>query len=144
MTNRIVNIFLALSSTAKNTVRPLMADEDYNGTHVKAVKILRHMANIGVVEKFWETPTIAGKQRHLYSVVFKVENPKKTKEALDFLTTEYPNDAHILGAWWYDTGLQVGTTATYDDEGAETITGTPLYPIHSRLIDFMPPDITWD
>jgi len=135
---RAVNVLIALSSTAKDTVRPLLNDDDYKGTHLKAVRILRKMANIGTVEKVWRSPRIAGKDWHLFEASFVVTDKDKVRDALDFLNTEYPNNAAIVGAWWYD-GRQVGTRFTYDEDGQITgTTGTPLYPIHPRLIDFMP------
>ena len=45
-----VNVFLILTATAKNALRPLMSDYEYDGQHLKAVKIFRKMAHFAVVE----------------------------------------------------------------------------------------------
>ena len=42
-----VNIWLVITQTAKNTLRDLMDDQEYDGQHIKAVKIFRKMADYG-------------------------------------------------------------------------------------------------
>jgi len=61
-----------------------------------------------------------------------------------------PGKEFVLGAW-DRTGAQYGTKIippTYDENGdevtGETIEGTPVYPIHARLLDVMPDDVTYD
>ena len=149
-----VNVFLIITQTAKNTLRHLMDDHEYDGQHLKAVRIFRRMAHYQVVEQMWKTPTIATKKRYLFSITL----PSKAKDAIDYLLEEYPNQIAVAGAWFWD-GRQVGTQFVLDEDGSKTYnldengepidqpltTGTSTYPIgRNALLKFMPDIIERD
>lgn len=128
-----VNILIAISNTARTTLKPLMDDPEYNGEHLRAVQIFRRMAHRSRNEDRWNKPTIASKKRHLYSISLP-SNTKNAKDSIDYLLAEYPGNVDIMGVWWWD-GRQLGTS--YDEEGK--ITGTPTYPVNeAQLLKFMP------
>ena len=148
------NIFLILTTTAKNILRPLMDDCSYDGPHLEAVKIFRKMAHFQIVERMWKKPTIGGKKRFLYSITV----PRNAKDAIDYLLEEYPNQIAVAGAWFWD-GRQVGTQFVLDEDGSKTYnldengepidqpitTGTSTYPIgRNALLKFMPDIIERD
>jgi len=137
-----VNLFLILTQTAVNTLRNLMDDRKYNGQHIKAVRIFRRMADYVTVEKMWENPVIGSKKRFLFSVT--LPGNTKAKNAIDYLLATYPNQIATGGVWWWDS-RQVGTKWEVVD-GVKTgnVTGTPLYPIPSQLIRFMPDIVTYN
>ena len=154
-----VNIWLILTATAKNALRPLMSDDSYDGQHLKAVKIFRKMAHFAVVERMWKNPMIGSKKRFLFSI--NLTASKKAKAAIDYLLAEYPNQIAVGGAWFFD-GRQVGTRFVYtvdgsqifdellDDDGnvissTPQVRGTPTYPINeTQLLKFMPDIIERD
>ena len=132
-----VNVFLIITQTAKNTLRHLMDDHEYDGQHLKAVRIFRRMAHYAVVEQMWKKPVIGGKKRFLYSITV----PRNAKDAIDYLLEEYPNQIAVAGAWFWD-GRQVGTRwETVDGERTGNTTGTPMYPINQNQLKKFMPDI---
>lgn len=69
---------------------------------------------------------------------------------LEQLKILLPGQEFVLGAWDH-TGAQYGMTlipAVLDDEGNEVtpeqMVGDPVYPVHARLLDIMPDDVTYD
>lgn len=137
------NVFLIITKAAKDVIRPLMSDYEYDGPNLKAVKLFRRMAHFTITENKWKSPTIAGKKRYLYSITIPAN--QKAKDAIDYLLAEYPNQIAVGGAWWWD-GRQVGTQWALDEGGSRTgdVTGTPTHPIPSQLIQFMPDIIERD
>ena len=137
-----VNVWVAISATAQTQVKARLTHDfdsgDYTGpvTDTEA-KIFRRMADRATVQRMFKTPTLGGKQWNIYSLYF--EASKKARDAFDFLAANRANHFVIVGAWHWD-GRQVGTQWELDQDGERTgnTTGTPLYPIHARLIDFMP------
>lgn len=140
------DLWLALSQTGKDTLIPLLDDAEYDGPHLTAVKIFRKVINLAGIERMYKTPTINSKVWYLYSVVFNDlsgDAKQKAQDAISYLETNYPGNFVVVGAWKWD-GLQVGQQWELDQDGNRTggVTGTPTYPLHPRLIDFMP-DV-WD
>ena len=147
-----VNVFLILTATAKNALRPLMSDNSYDGQHIKAVRIFRKMAHYRVVERMWKNPMIGSKKRFLFSI--NLTASKKAKAAIDYLLAEYPNQVSVGGAWFFDS-RQVGTQFVYTVDGSQVfdelldgdgnvissipqVRGTPTYPVPPQLLQFMP------
>jgi hypothetical protein len=63
---------------------------------------------------------------------------------LETLKQILPGKEFVLGAWDI-TGAQYGTTIVPAPiGGSETVTGTPVYPIHARILDIMQDDVTYD
>ena len=62
---------------------------------------------------------------------------------LERLKELLPGKEFVLGAWGAD-GAEYGTTITRRPNGSIAITGTPVYPIHARILDIMPDDVTYD
>ena len=141
-----LNIFIALSSSAKNAVNTRLNYEgdDYSGpVSDTEYKIFKRMADHATVQKFFKTPTFAGKTWTLFSLTF--DNPnQKLQAALDYLAANRTGHFVIAGAWWWD-GRQAGTQFTYDVDGNITGTsGTPTYPIPVQLLGFMPDIVEYD
>ena len=139
-----VNVWAAISSTGTAEIRQALTDDEYSGPVTDTEqKIFRRMADFATVERMFKKPTVAGKVWHLFSLNF--DGTTKARDALDWLEANRANHFVIVGAWWWD-GRQVGTQWETDQDGNRTgnTTGTPLYPIHPRLIDFMPDDPVYD
>jgi len=137
-------LWLVITQQARDTLRPLLDDEEYDGQHLTAVKIFRRIAERTGWERLFKTPTIQGKTWYIYSVIFNEMEQgvqQKARDAIDYLLAEYPNNIAVAGAWWWD-GRQIGTQWVDENDHSQGTTGTPLYPVHPRLIDFMP-DV-WD
>lgn len=60
------------------------------------------------------------------------------QEAVDIrndINAEFPGQVRTIGGWWFD-GRQVGTEWTDNDR--LTVTGTPLFPFHASILEYMP------
>ena len=128
-----VNVWFVLTQQAKDTLRPLLDDEDYSGPHLTAVKIFRKMIEYATVEKMFKTPTIQGKVWHLFSVTFNDLNgdaKQKAQDAFDHLTANYANNFSVVGAWKWDGSQVMDNTVS---------PAVPRYPINqTQLLKFMP------
>lgn len=134
-----INILIALSSSAKTAVNQRLhwdteRDGEYTGpVSLTEYRIFKRMAHHAQTGSMWLSPTFAGKTWTLYSLNF--DNPSKNlQNALDFLANNRANLFRILGAFRWDSGLQVGLS--YDENG--DVQGTPTYPVPSQLLQFMP------
>lgn len=104
------------------------------------------------IEGHWKTVDIDGTSFKLASIIItEGEGPA--------LVAAFSPDGIIMGAWIKD-GCQYGTQYTQVENGTDTITvdgndftvphydrvltGTPLIPLHPRLLDFMPDEVTYD
>ena len=139
----LVNVLLALRrDTSVLLTERLEWDEEADGEYDgpvpdRAYRIFQAASDF----KRYRIDTDGGADWVLWSLYFS--GPKniliKVRDELDWLASTYPNRVKIGGAWHYDDGRQVGTTIQYDEDGVETgVTGTPVYPIHPRLLEFMP------
>jgi hypothetical protein len=103
--------------------------EDVELDDLKLGRILTHpdMAHIEAVMK---RDTLAGKVWMLYSVYIEPTAAAKTK--IKTWLANHANQVVVGGAWNMD-----GSQILKAD-------GTPMFPIDSRLIKFMPDDVSYD
>ena len=145
----LVNVWLGIRDdvqTAINTCLDWDDSTEYSGpVGDREKKIFQAMSDRAVVQSLFNKATINSNLWNLWSVYF--DEPKdiliRVKNALDYLEATYPLQFVIAAAWHWD-GRQVGTQYTYDEGEITGITGTPTYPIHTKLIDFMPDIVTYD
>ena len=152
-----VSVWVAISATGTTAIRERLSwneetQGEYSGTITDTEhKIFQKMHDVATVQAMFKKPTIAGKSWRIFSLNFEASS--KAKEALDWIAENRTGHFYVMGAWWYD-GRQVGTKFVYDEEGIQQFdeviedeivisstpqtTGTPVYPVHNRLIDFMP------
>ena len=134
----LVNVWLGIRDDAQTAINTCLDWDDsteYSGpVGDREKKIFKAMSDHAVVQRLFNKATINSTLWNLWTVYF--DEPKdiliKVKNELDYLEATYPSQFVIAAAWHWD-GRQVGTQY---DEGV--ITGTPTYPIHPKLIDFMP------
>ncbi len=148
-----VNVWVVMTATATSVIRTrLLWDEEEQGEEQSEYtgpvtdiehRIFQKMAHYRNVEAKFKRPTIAGEKRHLFSLNFR--GTTKAKAALDYIEANRPGHVIVVAAWWWDS-RQVGTQWELDQDGERTgnTTGTPTYPIHPRVIDFMPDIVEWD
>jgi len=113
----------------------------------KAKRILKgivdNMINTATYKLLFKVQTIAGNVWRIISII------NVSQEDLDLWMT-YENRIIVGGAWWYGTGLHVGTNYTFNEDGEITgVEGTPTYNsgndgVHAKLIKFMPDDVTYN
>ena len=138
-----VNVWLGMSASVTSDIRTrLLWDEERQGKYAGPVadveqRIFRTMAHFANVERKFKRPTITGRRRHLFSLNFTSE--AKANEALDQIAARRAGQFIIGGAWFWD-GRQLGTEWELNEDGerTEATVGVPTYPLHPRLIDFMP------
>lgn len=158
-----LNLFVALSTSAKNAVNTRLRWKESDGEYTGPVsdtehKIFRRMAHHSQTIDKWKSATFAGKTWTLFNLTFS-DPDRQLKKALDYLTANRGNTFRVVGAWWWDS-RQVGTQFVYavdgeqifdetlDDDGnvissVPQVKGTPTYPIPAQLIQFMPDDVDW-
>ena len=140
----LVNVWLGIRNDAQTAIEDCLDWDDsaeYSGpVGDREKKIFQAMSDRAVVQRLFNKATINSNLWNLWTVYF--DEPKdiliKIKNELDYLEDTYPTQ-FVIGAAWFWDGRQVGTQYTYDEDGVITgITGTPTYPAHPKLIDFMP------
>jgi len=154
--SKYANVWLGLSQQGLDAFKERRQDERddvvYTGNMDDTTyAILSKMADLDVVQRMFPTYTAQGKTYHLFSLY--LVGSQKVGDALDHLEAEWPGHFVVAGVWWTD-GRQVGTQFVYEDIvdeydnviGQEVvgITGTPLYPVHSKTYKFMPDIVTYD
>lgn len=140
---RAVNVWIALRDDAQASIHERVTwDEETQGNYTGPVtdrefKLFSKIATTGV-QKFWRVDTDTGRQWTVWSLNFS-ENLAFVAAEINQLLIDRPNVIRVVGAWWFD-GRQVGTQWELDGDGNRTgnTTGTPTYPIHSRILNFMP------
>ena len=146
---RTVNLWLALSTQALDEFKTYRQDENnYSGPMTQRIyRGLSKMQDFGTVQRLFSTPTIGGREYNLFSMYFNLDREQASvvQDFLDELTTDWPNQFIIVGAWWWD-GRQVGTQWELDQDGDRTgnTTGTPVYAIPTQAYRIMPDVVTYD
>jgi len=128
-----VDLFIAFSDQAVTEFKARRDDPDYSGPmDDRTYQVMSRMHDLDNRQRLFKTTTLAGKTYNLFSMII-TGNLQAAKDAVDDVTAEWPTHIVAIGAWWFDTGLQVGTEGVYDEDGNLTgITGTPTYPIHAQ------------
>jgi hypothetical protein len=101
--------------------------------------ILNTSVDIQVVQPMYDTKTGLTSPLHLFNMNFATE--ADANNAVAFLLATWPlEEIEVQGAWYIDTGIQMGQEGVYDVEGVLTgLTGTPAYPIPLDAYELMPP-----
>ena len=162
----LVNIWIALTTAAKNAVNTRLNWDDEQGEYSGNVsdteyKIFRRFQQHNVRQRMFRPATIGGKTWHVYLLDFNLSGSKagRLQDALDFLEANRAGKFLVVGAWHWD-GRQVGTQWEVVDgervqenigteeepEWRDATTGTPMYPLPStnNLLKIMPTIKTWD
>ncbi len=145
----LVNVWLGLRDDAQSAINTCLnwdSEVEYSGpVGDREKRIFQLMGDRAVVQSLFAKATINSNQWNLWTVTF--DNPVnallKIQGEIDYLADRYPLQFVIGGAWHWD-GRQVGTQFTYTDGTVTGISGTPIYPLHPRLIDFMPDGVLAD
>jgi len=138
-----INIWIALRQAARDAIVDRLTwndavDGDYNGPVPNWVaRLFAAMHDRGTVQNLfrrdrrWLTQGAVFRDWYLFSV--NLDESKETlqiiREKLSDLELQYPSMVEIVGAWWWD-GRPVGVR----EDGS----GTPVYPLSARLLEFMP------
>lgn len=106
------------------------ADDPADDTELQAKnrQTLARCGDIAVIPGLFKTRTQGPRSWQLYSLLYDVETIQEFEQAIELFKSENPGKTDVLGAWYFETGLQVR-----DDN-------VPLYPIPGRLSNFMPDD----
>ena len=80
----------------------------------------------------------------LWSLYYDVETEKELRDIRNDLNAEFPGQVRTVGAWHWD-GRQVGQEFTFNEDGEITgVTGNPMFPLHTRILEFIPDIVTHD
>lgn len=154
-----VNVWIALRDDAQAQIKARLDweadDPDTRGDYIGPVsdrhaKLFMRMQDLDSVQRLFRVDTDAGRDWTVWNLYFSASGTVLSFIAAEIadLVATYPNHIRVVGAWHWD-GRQVGTQwdITYDAEGNEisrTTTGTPVYPVHPRLLELMPDDVEYD
>lgn len=120
-----VDLWIAFSQQAVDEFKARRADEEgYSGPmDDDTYKLMRRMQSQAVRERMFAKPTIGGKTYTSFNITLS-GNLVRAKEHLDDLEAKWPSHFIVLGAFWFDTGLQVGVSYVLDSEGVRIVTNT--------------------
>ena len=120
--SREANVWIVLADEVLELIKDRIGDPDYDGTLVNLVRFLNRQSDYRTTSKLWKRPTIAGKERILFSVNYGEDDDLlEIQAAIDELVAELGTDFAVAGAWWWDKGYpegrQIGTQWELDAEG---------------------------
>ena len=138
-----VNLWLAIRDDAQQALNErlnwnLKEQGIYTGpVPDRAARLFKRMHDRTRVQRLFRTDNVGGRTWTLWSIYlfYNINILSNVQNELDFLVATYPNQLQIVGAWFMD-GRQVGTQ--WADEEHLTTSGSPIYPIHSRILEIMP------
>ena len=144
----IVNLWIALSTVALAEFVEKRDNENYSGPmDDQTFKYLSTAADLDTVQNIFNSFDFGGKTYKMFSIY--VEGTAAVQNAVNHLTTNYPDHCIVAGAWWWD-GRQVGTEWEWDYTDPENpvktggTTGTPTYTINPNTYRLMPDVVTYD
>ncbi len=135
----IINVWLALREDAQALIKTrLQWDEETQGEYTGPItdrqfKLFQLMHDLDTTQRLFRVDRIGNRDWTLWSIYFdfKTSVLLKIQAELDDLTTNFPNHVKIIGAWHWGGG-QV-------EQG-----GSPVYPLHNRILKFMPGGVLAD
>jgi len=119
----MINVWIALRGDADSLIKTALDTDpnEYTGpVKDREYKIFKAMHDRAVVQSMFKVPAIGGNTYHAYSIYFESNVASKAKTELDYLSTEYPSQFFILGAW-KQNGIKIS-----------------LYPLHANAWRIMP------
>lgn len=123
----MINLWLILRDDAKQAINTCLKtpEDEYSGpVNTQTRRIFERMSDLDTVQKLFKSPDISGNIYHLYSLYIDNGSAQQAADAIDYLTTEYPNHIIVGGAWQWNGNQIAG------------------YEPHPQLIQLMP-DV-WD
>jgi hypothetical protein len=123
-------------------------ESDFNNTDPDAPSttyaILNTSVDIQTVQPMYDTKPGLASPLHIFNMNFASE--ADANNAVGYLLATWPlAEIEVQGAWYIDTGIQMGQLGVYDVDGVLTaITGIPTYPIPIDAYELMPPIIVYD
>ena len=142
MNTDLINVWLGVTEDYRNEILEYIAwDEETQGTYPGPLvatdeAIFSTMQDMVTRQAFFRVDGFQGKSWYLFTVTIK---EMELDDVTDWLAANKGSKTKILGAWYWDNGLQHGTEL---DEG--TVIGTPTYPLNNRILKFMPDIIEYD
>ena len=135
-----INVWLALRDDAQAQIKTrLQWDTELQGAYTGPVSNRQHrlfqlMHDQATVEHLFRIDRVSARDWHLWNLTFDFPNNvlQRVKDELDALIAAYPSHVKIVGAWNWDDGTQVEQA------------GSPVYPIHARILELMPDVVTYD
>ena len=104
------NVWFAVSAAVRTAYRNKREQGDaYNGPMTdQAYRIIDRMIDSDVVEALYKSPSIGGKVYYLVSAYVPSENASAAQDAVDYMTSTYPDDFIKLGVWRWN-GQRIGS-----------------------------------
>ncbi len=130
----IPNIWLALRDDAQVLVVErlrwnVLTQGQYSGPITnRQARLFSYMADQDTTQRLFRVDNVGGHDWVAWNVYFNLPGNilQQARVELDQLIADYPNRVKVTGAWSFETGEQI-------KQG-----GVPIYPLHPRLIEFMP------
>ena len=132
----ITNLWMAFDDRARAT--DAGRDEDNRSNAYRA------LGDPSVRALFRQDNPPGPRSYELWSLYYEVDAESALRDIRNDLLGEYQGQLRTIGSWWSD-GRQVGTEFTFDADGTVTGTsGTPIFNLHTRILEFIPDIVTFD
>ena len=108
------------------------AEDPADDTELQAKnrETLSKCGDIAVIPNIFKARVQGPRTWKVYSLLYDVQTGQEFEQAVELFKSENPGQTDVLGAWHYEDGRQYGVELNGS--------GTPLYPIPARVIDYMP------
>ena len=128
-----INVWLALRDDAQALIRARLSwDEETQGEYSGPItdrqhKLFKLMHDLETTQKLFRVDAGA-RDWTIWNLYFDLPNNilLKVQNEIDALIVAFPNHIKIIGAWKWN-GTQI-----------------PAYPLHARILEFMPDIVTYD
>ena len=127
----IINLWMGFDDRAQSTAKTPDAD----GNAHPSTKGLGEITTPSLFRI--DSPT-GLRNYELWSLYFEVDDVDGAVEARNSILAMFPGQVRTIGGWWFD-GSQV-----LDVDGTQTTIGDPVFPLHTRILEFIPDDVTYD
>jgi len=132
----IVNLWMGFDDRAQSSANPQV--------DVPVSSAYRALGDPLVRSIFRQDNPSGPRSYELWSLGYEAQSDQEVRDIRNDLVAEYPGQLRTIGAWWFD-GRQVGTEFTFDIDGAITgVTGIPIFPLHTSILEFIPDIVTYD
>lgn len=132
----IVNLWMGFDDRAQSDANPVEGELPSVAYRALGDPVVRSL--------FRQDNPSGPRSYELWSLYYEVDTDQQVMDIRNDLNAEFPGQLRTIGAWWWD-GRQVGTEFTFDIDGVITgTTGDPTFPLHVRILEFIPDIVTYD
>ncbi len=128
----IINLWMGFDDRAQSTAKTPDADGNAHPS-------TKGLGDITTPSLFRIDDPAGPRNYELWSLYFEVDDVDGAVEARNSILAMFPGQVRTIGGWWFE-GSQI-----LDVDGTQTgVIGDPVFPLHIRILEFIPDDVTYD